>query len=77
MNGYFTAGILLCFTGLEPSYDTCMAYRSPTAYPTEQMCQEAIVNEFNIISDRFNLELYDIISIKCDNWLEDYKDTPL
>ena len=71
MLGYFTAGIMLCLSSEDPSFETCTVYRSPVAFPTEQMCHSAVIDQIEVLPFYFDMEIYQIIDIKCINWLEE------
>ena len=70
LTGYFTAGFLLCKIGEVAEYHNCIVYRSPFAFPTEQLCQNSLIEQSKILPKLFDFEntVY-IKDVKCIEWL--------
>ena len=73
--GYYTAGFLLCLIGETHEYKNCIAYRSPNSYSTEENCMKALFAQRQMLWYSVDPELYEIIDIKCIEWLEPGKAT--
>ena len=69
LTGYFTGGFLMCLLGEPYSYSNCMVYRSNFAYPTEQECQDALIEQSVNMRLRFDPDVYEIANAKCIEWL--------
>jgi|DEB0MinimDraft_10_1074344.scaffolds.fasta_scaffold233899_2 hypothetical protein len=67
--GYYTAGFLICLIGQTPSYDTCRVYRSPNAYPTEEMCMENLARQYQFLPYTFDPDTTEVIDVKCIEWI--------
>jgi len=67
--GIYTAGLLICLIGQPQTYDTCVITRAPLAFPTEEQCFKSVAANLKVIPYKFNMELYEIVDIKCTNWL--------
>lgn len=68
--GYYTAGFLLCLIGEPQEYKNCLVYRSNFAFPTEQICQAAMVEQSKMLPVMFDMEAYELVNVKCIGWLE-------
>ena len=73
--GYYTAGFLLCLIGEPQEYKNCIVYRSPNSYPTEETCMKSLFMQRQMLWYNINPESYEIIDIKCIEWLEPGKST--
>jgi hypothetical protein len=73
--GYYTAGFLLCLIGEPNTYESCRVYRSPNAYPTEEMCMMDLARQYQFIPYIFDPELFEIIDVKCIEWIAPGKPT--
>lgn len=66
----FTAAILFCQLGTDPTYTTCDVMHSETKYSTEINCQQDVVI---ILKKMFQAtaiaEKYYVKDIQCNNWL--------
>lgn len=73
--GYYTAGFLLCLIGEPQEYKNCIVYRSPNSYPTEEVCMKSLFMQRQMLWYNVNPESYEIIDVKCVEWLEPSKST--
>jgi len=55
--------------GEPQSFETCILIRSPTAFPTEEICQMSIVEQINMMPQNDFLTNFQIVDIKCVDWL--------
>lgn len=67
--GYWTGQILLCMIGEPATFESCVLIRSPTAFPTEQICQMSIVDQINMMPLSKDLNKLEIVDIKCVDWI--------
>ena len=67
--GYWTGQILLCMIGEPQTFESCVLIRSPTAFPTEEICQMSIVDQIRMMPANPALSRLEIIDIKCVDWL--------
>lgn len=72
--GYWTGQILLCMIGEPATFESCVLIRSPTAFPTEQICQMSVLDQINTMSLGKDLSRLDIIDVKCVNWIPEKTD---
>ena len=73
--GYYTAGFLLCLIGEPQEYKNCIVYRSPNSYPTEEVCMKSLFMQRQMLWYNIDPESYEIVDIKCVEWLEPSKST--
>jgi hypothetical protein len=71
--GYYTAGFLLCLIGEPQEYKNCMVYRSPFAFPTEELCHVSIIEQHEMLWYNFDNESFEIVNVKCVEWLPERK----
>lgn len=69
MTGYYTAGILLCLIGEPHIYENCLAKRSSIAFPTNEMCVEAIAAQIEMLPSTLDMDKVEIVEIKCIEWV--------
>ena len=67
--GYWTGQILLCMIGEPQTFESCVLIRSPTAFPTEEICQMSIVDQIKMMPQNDFLRKLEIVDIKCVDWL--------
>lgn len=67
--GYYTAGFMMCLIGKVQDYNNCILYRSPNAYPTEQICQASLIKQSERIWFMFDQESFEVVDVKCVEWL--------
>lgn len=73
--GYYTAGFFLCLIGEPQEYKNCLVYRSPNAYPTEEMCQVEMIKQSQLLWYMFDPKAFEIVDVKCIEWLPERKGT--
>lgn len=68
--GYYTAAFLLCKMNVEPNWNTCMLYRSPRAFATENQCHQSLIHQQKMLFMAFDFEkeVY-IKDVRCTEWL--------
>ena len=70
MEALFTAAVMFCHIGIEPSYATCEVMHSKTKYMTEVSCQEDTVKILNKMFEMTPIkEKYFVAEAQCYNWL--------
>ena len=73
--GYYTAGFFLCLIGEPQEYKNCIVYRSPNSYATEENCMKSLYTQRQMLFYNVDPKLFEIIDIKCVEWLEPSKST--
>ena len=66
----FTAAVMFCQVGTDPTYETCEVMHSKTKYMTEVSCQEDTVKILNKMFEMTGIaEKYYVADAHCHNWL--------
>ena len=71
--GYYTAGFFMCLIGEPHEYKNCLVYRSPNAYPTEQVCHADLIEQSKLLWYMFDPKSFEVVDIKCVEWLSEKK----
>lgn len=68
----WTAAIMVCMTGQEPSYKTCEVMNAEWKYRSEAECMVAVANKLNSLMNIPEIDrTYEPVNYKCVSWIEE------
>jgi len=67
----YTATLLMCLIGEPQTYMSCEITNGQWKFPSEGACQQAVVFKVTEMYEQTRLlDKYEIVDIKCTNWLQ-------
>ncbi len=71
MLSLFTASVLFCTIGEDPTFGSCHVLNSHVKYVDEDTCVNHVAEILNTMFETEVLNTYYVADIECQNWLDD------